>query len=156
MKLSHFLTPFLLLWALSVQAGQTAKEMLIGTWSHERMEHVSDGERVREQESHGDVRLVYAIDGTWKLKSPRNNNSGTYSWVDDKSIESIIEKSDIDSQVGWHSVKQIEVDERFLKILTVFDEQAMMKLKPRADGTRPKSMSVISVFKRVPQDAESR
>jgi hypothetical protein len=148
MRFSYFLAPFLLLSALNAQAGQSEKEMLVGTWNHVRMEHVSDGELVRVQESHGDVQVVYALNGTWEFRSSQNRNSGTYNWLNDKSIESVIEKSDIDSQVGWRSTKQIEVNERFLKILTVYDEQAMMKLKPRADGTRPKSMSVISVFER--------
>jgi hypothetical protein len=148
MRFSYFLAPFLLLSALNAQAGQSEKEMLVGTWNHVRMEHVSDGELVRMQESHGDVQVVYALNGTWEFRSSQNRNSGTYNWLNDKSIESVIEKSDIDSQVGWRSTKQIEVNERFLKILTVYDEQAMMKLKPRADGTRPKSMSVISVFER--------
>jgi hypothetical protein len=148
MRFSYFLAPFLLLSALNAQAGQSEKEMLVGTWNHVRMEHVSDGELVRMQESHGDVQVVYALNGTWEFRSSQNRNSGTYNWLNDKSIESVIEKSDIDSQVGWRSTKQIEVNERFLKILTVYDEQAMMKLKPRAEGTRPKSMSVISVFER--------
>jgi hypothetical protein len=148
MRFSYFLAPFLLLSALNAQAAQSEKEMLVGTWNHVRMEHVSDGELVRVQESHGDVQVVYALNGSWEFRSSQNRNSGTYNWLNDKSIESVIEKSDIDSQVGWRSTKQIEVNERFLKILTVYDEQAMMKLKPRADGTRPKSMSVISVFER--------
>ena len=148
MRFSYCLAPFLLLSAMLAQAGQTAKEMLVGTWNHVRMEHVSDGELVRVQESHGDVQVVYAINGTWEFRSPQNHNSGTYNWLNDKSIESVIEKSDIEIQVGWHSKKQIEVDKKFLKILTIFDEQAMKKLKSRADGTRPKSMSVISVFER--------
>ncbi len=151
MKLTYFLAPFLLLFTLSAQAGQSAKELLIGTWNHLRMEHVSDGELVRVVESHGDVQAVFSLNGTWELKSPQNHNSGTYTWLDDKSIESVIVKSNIESQVGWHSTKQIDVDRKFLKIVTIFDEQAMKKLKPRADGTRPKSMSVLSVFERMPE-----
>jgi hypothetical protein len=148
MRFSYFLAPFLLLSALNAQAGQSEKEMLVGTWNHVRMEHISDGALVRVQETHGDVQVVYAINGTWEFRSSQSRTSGTYNWLNDKSIESVIEKSNIDSQVGWRSTKQVEVNEQFLRILTVYDEQAMMKLESRADGTRPKSMSVISVFER--------
>ncbi|NVD97581.1 hypothetical protein [Massilia sp. BJB1822] len=150
MKFSNLLTPFLWMLALNAQADQPASEMLPGTWINVRMEHVADGALVRVQEPRGTVQIVYTKNGTWEFMSPQNHNSGRYSWLNEKSIEAVIEKSDIESQVGWRSVKHIEVGKQSLKILTAFDEQAIAKLKPRSDGSRPKSMSVISVFERAP------
>ena len=127
----------------------TSGGFLLGKWNHVEMVHTADGRVVRVQESHGESSVEYKQDGTWAMRSPRNSNSGTYKLMNGNSLETTILQSDIPTQLGWRSVKQIEVDGTTLKVITKYDEKAMEVFAPGSDGTRPKEMSVTSTFKRV-------
>jgi hypothetical protein len=139
---------FAFILATDAQAQSPARDLLVGTWRHVKMEQSADGKIVRTQESNGDSTTQFRADGTWSLESPQNNNSGTYRWFDENSIETTIVKSDHQNQVGWSSRKQIRVDAKFLLMIMRYDENAMKAFKRRADGTRPKEMIVNSTFAR--------
>ena len=80
------------------------------------------------------------------LRSPRRNNSGTWKLTDGNVLETTTVQSDTPSQLGWRSVKQIEVVGTTLKVITKYDAKAMEVFARRPDGTRPKEMVVISTL----------
>lgn len=126
-----------------------AGALLLGTWRHQKLQQVADGKLVRNQENQDGATLQFKGDATWILSSPRNNSFGVYRLLNDGSLETTTVKSDIPNQIGWISVKNIQVDSRSLRLTTVYDENGMKAFKPSADGTRPKSMTVTSIFERV-------
>jgi len=117
----------------SVSASST-DGILVGKWNHVRMVQTADGRVVRVQESHGESSLEFKKDGTWVLRSPRNNNSGTYRLMNGNLLESTTRQSDIPAQIGWHSVKQVKIDGTTLQTLTKYDDKAMEAFAPRSEG----------------------
>ena len=141
----------LVLASASSLASPVEGDTIVGKWRHVKMVQTADGIVVRVQESHGESSMDFRSDGTWSLSSPTNSTSGSYRLVGKDSIETTILKSDTPSQIGWTSVKKISVDERTLKLITIYDEKAMEVFAKRADGTRPKAIDVTSSFERVRQ-----
>jgi hypothetical protein len=110
--------------------------VLSGKWNHVKMVQSADSKIVRVHESAGKSSLEFNEDGTWVMTSPRNTNSGTYKLANGNSLETTILQSDIPKQVGWHSVKQIEIEGTTLKLITKYDQKAMEAFAPRPDGNR--------------------
>lgn len=123
--------------------------ILLGKWNHVKMVQTADGRVVRVQESHGESSLEYKKDGTWVMVSPRNSNSGTYKLINGNSLEATTLQSDIPNQIGWLSVKEIQIDGTTLQLITKYDEKDMEAFARRPDGTRPKEMTTTSTFERV-------
>jgi hypothetical protein len=129
-------------------AAPAATNHLVGRWLHVKMVQEADGVIVRTQQSQGESTLEFRHDGTWRLASPGNKNSGTYRVVGETSIETTILQSDRQNQIGWTSTKIFKIDKNRLQLITNYDEQGMHAFAKRPDGTRPKTMRVISTFER--------
>lgn len=139
---------------LSSASGSASPEevdAIVGKWRQVKMVQTADGIVVRVQEFHGDSTVDFRRDGTWSLNSSSNSTSGSYRLIGTNSIETTILSSDRPNQIGWTSVKMIKVDEGTLELTTIYDEKAMEAFAKRADGTRPKTMDVISAFERIRQ-----
>ncbi len=109
----------------------------------------ADGVIVRTLESQGESTLEFLQDGTWRLASPGNKNSGTYRVLGETSVETTTLQSALQHQIGQTSRKMFRIDKNRLKLITNYDEQGMQAFAKRPDGTRPKTMRVISTFERI-------
>lgn len=123
------------------------QKLLIGKWTHKKLEQLSDGKPVMTTESKGDTFIEFKLDGTWHMTSPSNNNGGKYVWKDRKSIETTTETSALAQQVGWRSLKQIQVDAQSLTMTTRYDNVATGQLNQDAKAAAQKTV-VISTFER--------
>ncbi len=70
--------------------------------------------------------------------------------MSDGRIESTITASDFPNQIGYTSRKLATVRDQTLTLVTEYDEEAMKVFAARPDGTRPKSMTVTSTFRKIP------
>ena len=127
----------------------SANDFLLGTWSHKKVQQVADGKLVRTAQAVDGSTVEFKRDGTWTLSSTRNHSSGTYRWLASGSLETTTVGSDISNQIGWVSVKQVQVDSKSLRLTTVYDERGMIAFKPKTDGSGLKEMIVTSTFERV-------
>jgi hypothetical protein len=132
--------------ACAPKAGPEQK-LLIGKWTHKKLEQFSGGKSVVATEGKGDTFMEFAPDGTWKMTSPSNNNGGSYKWLDRKSIETTTTTSALAPQVGWRSVKQIEVTAQSLTMTTRYDNVTTGQLNQDAQPAARNTV-VISVFER--------
>jgi hypothetical protein len=138
------------LWCHPTSAAEpSAHSLLIGTWRHQTFKHFADGTLVRSRDTPDGSSMQFKSDGTWVFASPRQKSSGTYRWLDDARIETTIVQSELAAQIGFIGVKRVGVDAKSLKIAVIYDENAMKAFQPRADGTRPKEMVVLTTFDRV-------
>lgn len=140
---------FLLSCAFSSYASPKIAEPVVGKWRHLKMVQMADGVLVRTIESTEESTLEYKADGTWRLVSPRNSNSGTYRFINDGALETTILQSSISKQIGWTSVKNISVDKNVLTLVTKYDEKSLEAFSKHPDGSRPKEMLVTSTFERL-------
>ncbi len=125
------------------------RALLHGTWRLQTFRQFADGKLVRSQEVPDGTTTQFKVDGTWLLATPRSRSSGTYRWLSDEAIETTIVQSNIPAQIGFVGTKQFRVDSRSLGVTVLYDEAGMRAFPPRADGTRPKEMRVLSTFERV-------
>jgi hypothetical protein len=130
-------------------AEPAAHALLHGIWRHQTLQQFADGKLVRSQDVPDGSTMQFNADGTWALTTARSKSSGTYRWLNDETIETIIVQSDIPAQIGFVGKKQINVDSKSLRVTVVYDEDGMRAFRPRDDGTRPKEMRVLSTFERV-------
>jgi hypothetical protein len=131
--------------ACAPKAGPEQK-LLIGKWTHKKLEQLSGGKTVVATEAKGDTFIAFMPDGTWQMTSPSNNNGGSYKWLDGSAIETTTTTSALAAQVGWRSVKQIEVTAQSLTMTTRYDKVATGQLSQDAQPAR--NTVVISSFER--------
>ena len=137
-----------LLFPFSCFAGSSA-DPLVGLWQHVSFVQTAEGKVVRKYDSADGATLEYRPDGTWRLKNPQHQSAGTYRWTSKELVESKITSSDFPNQVGYTSVKKATVYNQTLVLVTEYDEEGMKVMAARPDGTRPKSMSVTSTFRKI-------
>jgi outer membrane biogenesis lipoprotein LolB len=130
-------------------ADSPAKRHLVGSWTHVKLEHSAEGKIFRTMPTSSKTTMVFKADGTWTLTSPADHSNGTYRWLDQKSIESVIIASTMAGQAGSSNVKQVEVDAQTLRLSTRYNEEAMKQFAG-PDGKHPSEMTVISTFSRDP------
>jgi hypothetical protein len=122
---------------------------LIGIWQHASFVQIADGLVVRKYESTDGSRVEYRTDGTWRSDDPPHQSSGTYRLMSNGQMESRITNSDLPNQIGYTSRKLATVRDQTLTLVTEYDEEAMKVFAARADGTRPKSMTATSTFRKI-------
>lgn len=123
---------------------------LVGVWQHSTFVQTADGIVVRKYESTDGSTLEFRANGTWHMNSPPHQSSGTYRWASNERIESTITSSDYPKkQIGYTSMKRATVYDRTLVLISEYDEEGMKVMAVRPDGTRPKSMTVTSTFRKI-------
>jgi hypothetical protein len=141
-----FLTVFL--WSAPCVAA-SASYAPVGVWQHVSFSQTADGEVVRQYDATDRTTLEYRSDGTWSLTGPKFQSSGTYRVMSDDRVTHTTTESNLANQIGYTSVKTLNVVGQTLVIVTQHDAGAMKKFAVRADGTRPRSMKVTSTFKKI-------
>ena len=122
---------------------------LFGVWQHTTFVQTAEGKVVRKFDSADGTTIEYRPNGTWRLNSPPHQSSGTYRWIGNGLLESTITSSDHPSQIGYTSIKKATLYDQTLVLVTEYDEESMKVMAARPDGTRPKSMTVTSTFRKI-------
>lgn len=137
-----------LLLPLCCFAGPAANP-LVGVWQHSTFVQTADGKVVRKYDATDGDTLEFRPDGTWRLNSPAHQSSGTYRWASNERLESTITASNFPKQIGYTSTKKANVHDQTLVLVTEYDEEGMKVMAARPDGTRPRSMTVTSTFRKI-------
>ncbi|WLI88865.1 hypothetical protein Q4S45_19500 [Massilia sp. R2A-15] len=127
---------------------EPSADPLVGVWKHSAFVQLSDGKVVRKYDSADGATLEYRANGTWRLKNPPHQSSGTYRWTNGL-LESTITGSDLPHQIGFTSMKKATIHDQTLVLVMDYDEEGMKAMPARPDGTRPKSMTATSTFRKI-------
>lgn len=141
-----------LLLASSATAQSDSQKPLLGTWRHEALIIVFDGQEPQHRPIKGESYLVFNGDGTWRLQSDAGSSSGAFKWLGPEVIETVVHEHVYKANIGRPENRQIRVDEKRLSLITVRTKQQVDELRSPDERGKPgpNLESLVSVFSRVP------
>lgn len=143
-----------LLLAGSATAQSDSQKLLLGTWRHEALIIVFDGQEPQHKPIKGESYLAFNVDGTWQLRSDAGSSSGSFKWLGPEVIETVAHEHVYKANIGRPENRQIRVDEKRLSLITVRTKAQVDELRSPDERGKPgpNLESLVSVFSRVPLD----